>query len=227
MTATDIDLWHLHRKGDREATNSLLGRLSPYINARVSLYRDVPIPQPAIKGYAMRVALHAMDNFDPGKGTQLSTHVVNRLQRVSRYVNQNKNVARIPEHRLLRVGTYQSVHSSMGAQLGRPPSVEELADELGWTHREVQTMGSSLRSDLAASSMPESMEGRILNRGQETMHFVRGGLTPPEKQAFDHLWGFAGKPQLSVAAIAKKSNLSTDRVYRLRRETAQEIQRSL
>jgi len=224
--STDLELWHQHRKGDREATNQLLGRLSPHIDQRVALYRDVPIPEPAIKGYAMRVALHALDNFDPKAGAQLSTHVVGRLQRVSRFVNQNKNVARIPEHRLLRIGTYQSVHSSLGAQLGRPPSIEELADELGWTHREVHTMATSLRSDLAASSMPESMEGRIKDRGHETMHFVRAGLTPQEKEAFDHLWGFDGKPHLSVADIARRTNLSTDRVYRLKRETAQEIQRN-
>jgi len=227
MTATDLDLWHLHRKGDRVATNTLLGRLAPHIDQRVSLYRDVPIPEPAIRGYAMRVALHSLDNFDPKAGTQLSTHVVGRLQRVSRFVNQNKNVARIPEHRLLRVGTYQSVHSALAAQLGRPPSTEELADDLGWTHREVQTMHGSLRSDLSASSMPETMEGRIRDRGHETMHFVRGGLTPPEKSAFDHLWGFGGKPNLSVADISKRTGLSTDRVYRLKRESAQEIQRNL
>lgn len=227
MSAADLDLWHQHRKGDREATNKLLGRLSPHIDSRVSLYRDVPIPQPAIRGYATRVALHALDTYDPKAGAALPTHVVNRLQRVSRFVNQHKNVARIPEHRVLRVGTYQSVHSSLQAQLGRHPSVEELADELGWTHREVQTMGRSLRSDLAASMMPDSVEGRIKGRGTETMHFVRGGLTPQEKEAFDHLWGFGGKPQLSVADIARRTGLSTDRVYRLRRESAQEIQRNL
>jgi len=227
MTATDLDLWHQHRKGDREATNQLLGRLAPHITSRADLYQNVPIPAPAIRGYATRVALHALDTFDPKAGTQLSTHVVNRLQRVSRFVNQNKNVARIPEHRFLRVGTYQSVHSSLSAQLGRHPSMEELADDLGWTHREVQAMGASLRSDLAASSMPETMEGRIRDRGHETMHFVRGGLTPPEKDAFDHLWQFSGKPNLSVVDIAKKTGLSTDRIYRLKRESAQEIQRNL
>jgi DNA-directed RNA polymerase specialized sigma subunit len=227
MTATDLDLWHQHKQGDREATNQLLGRLAPHISSRADLYRNVPIPAPAIRGYATRVALHALDTYDPKAGTQLSTHVVNRLQRVSRFVNQNKNVARIPEHRFLRVGTYQSVHSSLSAQLGRSPSIEELSDDLGWTHREVQAMGSSLRSDLAASSMPETMEGRIRDRGHETMHFVRGGLTPPEKDAFDHLWQFSGKPNLSVAEISKRTGLSTDRIYRLKRESAQEIQRNL
>ena len=222
---SDLDLWHQHKKGDREATNTLLGRLHPHIAQRVSLYQDVPIPAPAIYGHAMRLALHSLDSFDPNAGAALSTHVVNGLQRVSRFVNQNKNVARIPEHRLLRIGTFQSVHSSMEAQLGRRPAVEELADELGWTHKEVGTMARSLRSDMSASSMPEAAEGRLKDRSHETMHFVRGGLTPPEKQAFDHLWGFSGNKQLSVNDIARRTGLSTDRVYRLRRETATDIQR--
>lgn len=221
----DLDLWKRHKTGDREATNTLLDRLRPHIDSRVSLYRDVPIPEPAIRGHALKVTLHALDTFDPNAGAALPTHVVNRLQRVSRFVNQNKNIARIPEHRLLRIGTFQSVHSSMEAQLGRKPAIEELADELGWTHKEVGTMARSLRSDLAASAMPEAAEARLKDRSHETMHFVRGGLTPQEKEAFDHLWGFAGTKQLPVNDIARKTGLTTDRIYRLRRETAGQIQR--
>lgn len=222
--AEDVALWRQHRAGDRVATNKLLRRMDPYIQKRVSLYRDVPIPRPAIEGHAKSLALHAFDTYDPKKKTELSTHVVNHLQRVSRFVNQGKNIARIPEHRVLRVGTFNSVHDSLKAQLGRPPSTEELSDELGWSHREVQTMAQSLkRRALSESAMPEGAEGRFKNRNEETLSFVRFGLTPKERSAFDNLFGYKGAPQLPVDRIAKKTGMSTDAVYRLRRRALSDV----
>jgi len=223
----ETELWRRHKQGDRQATSELLDRLKPHVDSRVSLYRDVAIPPQAIYGHAMNLTMHAIDTYDPKSGAALPTHVVNHLQRVSRFVNQNKNIARIPEHRALRVGTFQSVHSSMSAELGRQPTVEELADELGWSHKEVGTMGRSLRSDLSASAMPEAAEARFHDRTKETMYFVRGGLLPQEREAFDHLWGFDGKKHLSVSEISKRTGLSVDRVYMLRKQTAQKIQRTM
>jgi len=226
--AEELALWRQHKAGDKKATNTLLRSMEPHIQQRVSLYRDVPVPAPAILGHAKQLAIHAFDTFDPKAGTQLSTHVVNHLQRVSRFVNQGKNIARIPEHRFLRVGTFNSAHDSLNAGLGRAPSTEELADDLGWSHREVQTMAQSLKyRDLSESATPDGAEGKFRDRQTETMAFVRYGLTPVERKAFDHLFGYDGAPQLHVGEIAKKTNMSVDAVYRLRRRTAQDVRNNL
>lgn len=208
--------------------NTLLRKLDPHVQQRVSLYKGrVAIPHQAIEGHARYLALHALESFDPKAGAQVATHVVNHLQRVSRFVNQNKNIARIPEHRLLKIGTFEAVKSQLETALGRPPSMEELADELGWSHREVQVLARSLSArSLSASAMPESLEGEFGDRRQETMSFVRFGLTPLERDAFDHLYGFNGKTKLSVAETAKKTEFSPDYLYRMLRRTALDIQRN-
>lgn len=222
-----LELWHKHRAGDKGATNRLLRTMDSHIQQRVALYRDVPIPKPAILGHAKSLALHAFDTYNPKAGTQLSTHVVNHLQRVSRFVNQGKNIARIPEHRFLRIGTFNAAHDSLAAVLGRPPSTEELADDIGWSHREVQTMAQSLKQRaLSESAMPEGAEGRFVDRRTETMAFVRYGLTPVERKAFDHLFGYDKKPKLPVEEVSRMTGMSTDSLYRLRRRSADDIRRN-
>lgn len=221
------ELWDKHRRGDSGATNKLLTELDPLIQQRVALYKGrVAIPHHAIEGHAKSLALHAMETFDPKAGTQLSTHVVNHLQRVSRYVNQNKNVARIPEHRVLRVGTFESAASQLSAVLGRDPTIEELADDLGWSRQEVQTMQKSLGTrTLSASAMPDSLEGEFSDRHAETLSFVRFGLLPKERGAFDLMFGFNGKKAIHMDDVAKRTGFSTDYLYRLRRRVQQEVLR--
>lgn len=225
MVDTDLDLWKAYRKGSKDAQNELLDRMMPHIRQRSALYKDVPIPESAILGHAQRRALEAFETYDPAKGTQLSTHVVNHLQRVSRYVNQGKNIARIPEPRFLQLNLYQSTYDSLTATHGRPPSLEEMSDALHWTPQQVQSMERSLKQRaLAASAMPEMAEDQPRDRMHETLSFVRFGLKPDEKEAFDHFFGHNGKPILGMPEIAKRTGLSVDKLYRLKQRTTQEVQ---
>lgn len=221
----ELSLWERHKVGESAATNELLRYVMPHINNRVSYYRDVPIPNPALHGEAMKMAIHSFDTWDPKRGARLATNTVTSLQRMSRFVTQNKNIARIPEHRAVKIGTFLHVKNALEFEIGRPPSPEELADELSWSVKEVRETNSSMRKDLSESGMPEAALGAVQDRQKETMHFVRYGLTPPERTVFDHHFGFDGVKQLSVEQIAKKVGKSPDWVYRVRRKSIADIQR--
>jgi len=229
MTMTDPlhDLWKRYRSGDKAAANQILTAVDPHIKQRVALYKGrVAVPHYAIEGHAKDLVLHALDTFDPKAGTQVTTHIVNHLQRVSRYVNQNKNVARIPEHRALRVGAFESARAQLAAVMGREPTPEELADDLGWSRQEVQTMTASVGArTLSASAMPDTLEGDFSNRQRETMSFVRHGLLPNEREAFDRMFGFNGRQPQHMNDVSKATGLSVDYLYRLRRRIQQEMLR--
>lgn len=221
----EIELWKQHKAGNSTATNELLRHVMPHVNSRVSYYRDVPIPSPALQGEAMKMAIHSFDTWDPKRGARLATNTVTSLQRMSRFVTQNKNIARIPEHRAAKIGTFLHVRNALESELQRAPSPEELADELSWSVKEVRETNNSMRKDLSESGMPEAALGAVQDRQKETMHFVRHGLTPPERTVFDHHFGFGGAKQMSVDQIAKKVGKSPDWVYRVRRKTIADIQR--
>lgn len=221
----ELDYWKRHKSGDTSATNALLRHVMPHVKSRVSYYRDVPIPNPALHGEAMKMAIHSFDTWDPKRGARLATNTVTSLQRMSRFVTQNKNIARIPEHRAAKIGTFLHVRKALESELGRPPSPEELADELSWSVKEVRDTNSAMRKDLSESGMPEAALGAVRDRQKETMQFVRYGLTPQERKVFDHHFGFGGVRQLSVNDIAKKVNKSPDWVYRVRRKVIADIQR--
>ena len=126
----ELAVWRQSRGGDIHATRALLRSVMPYVQKRVSRYRDVPIPYPALYGEATKMALSSFQSWDPSRGARLGTHVVTQLQRMNRFVQQNKNIARIPEHRIVKIGGFLHVKDALAAELGRAPSPEELADEL-------------------------------------------------------------------------------------------------
>lgn len=221
----ELDLWRKARTGNAQATRSLLQSVMPHVHKRVSRYRDVPIPAPALYGEATKMALSSFQNWDPSRGARLGTHVVTSLQRMNRFVSQNKNVARIPEHRAVKIGGYLHVRDALAAELGRQPSPEEMADELAWPVKEVRHIAASMRSDLSESGMPEAALAQQEGRQKETMNFVRYGLTPPERKVFDAYFQGSQKTPPSVTSLANKTNKSEDWVYRVRRRLIHDIKR--
>jgi len=224
----ELDLWKKSRAGDAKATQALLRSVMPHVHKRVSRYRDVPIPQPALYGEATKMALSSLQNWDPARGARLGTHVVTSLQRMNRFVTQNKNVARIPEHRAVKIGGFLNVRNALEAELGRPPSPEELADELAWPVKEVRHIAASMRKDLSESGMPEAALQHHRDRQKETSQFIRYSLTPPERKVFDSYFGKIGKKTGKpppVSSVAKKVGKSEDWVYRVRRRLISDIKR--
>ena len=176
-----------------------------------------PVPQPAVVGFGQTLALQALDSYKPQKAG-LRTHLENNLRGMSRFVNQNKNVARIPEHRALKVSAYKNAVQRLGVELGHKPSQMEIADELSWPLRDVQQMEISLRGAVAESEAFESSQKVFHDRFNERLEFARFVMSPKDKQIVDHLYGLHGKPQLSVAATAAQVGVSPSKVYAVRQK---------
>ncbi len=221
----ELDLWNKSKSGDRDASKSLLRSVMPHVHKRVSRYRDVPIPAPALYGEATKMALTAIQNWDPTRGARLGTHTVTQLQRMNRFVSQNKNIARIPEHRAVKIGGFLHTRDALSAELGRAPSPEEMADELSWPVKEVRATAASMRKDLSESGMPEAALAQMNDRQKETMNFVRFSLTHPEQKVFDSYFVTTIGKAPSVTSVAKNTGKSEDWVYRVRRRLVNDIKR--
>lgn len=195
--------------------NAFLRAANPFIESRAAIYKAAPVPQPAVIGHGQMLALQALDSYKPTRAG-LRTHLENNLKGLSRYVNQHKNVARIPEHRSLKVSAYKNAVQRLSVELGHKPSPMEIADELRWPHKDVVTMERSLRGALAESEAFESSMKVYNDRYQERLEFARFALAPKDKRIVDYLYGLHGKPQLSVAATAAKTHVSTSKVYAIR-----------
>lgn len=226
----DDDLVRKAKHGDSHAINELIRMNRDLIDVKVGNYRKAPVPAAAVEGEALSLFLTALEKYDPASGANFRTYFEHMLRGLNRYVNSNKNIARIPENKFLRMRHYMSLRSLLVAQYNRQPTIDELSDELGWSKTDVAAMEQALKQkDLAAFDFEEQGKAKQLeSRLYETSEFLYASLTPQEKQIYDYSLGSHGKPVItSVSDLAKKTGLSTDQVYKIRRQLTERISRHL
>lgn len=223
---TDASLVAKAKTGDQPAFNELLRRHNDLLNHKANAFRRSPIPVSVFHAHAMQLAHNAVNRFDPKSGVQFRTFLDSTI-RLNRFATQNKNVARIPEHRALLIGRYKAAREMIAGTVDREPTPAELAEYLGWSVADAVRMEQALsRRDLAASSMEFDQVSNVGDRVSETVDFLYFELSPEEQLVFDYSLGKHGKKRLdSVAAISKQTGLTADRVYAVKRKLAQRIAR--
>lgn len=220
------DLLKRAKAGDPIAKNELIQRYRPMLRHKIRAYSRAPVPQAALQGEAMRLLLHAIDRYDPAKGVKFKTFLDHNLRGLYRYTARAKNVARIPEHQTLQISRFKNVKSILESKKGREPTAHEVADALAWSPAQVTKMETALnRRDIAASGI-EAMHGkeRLEEKMEDLMEYEYFEMMPEEKLVFDYTLGKHGKPKLrDVKSISRRTGLSTDKVYEIKRNIAQKI----
>lgn len=221
----ELALWKDWKKtGDQRALGQLITSVQPIIGMTAKRFQSVPLPPAAIRGEAMKQAVKAFETFDPKAGASLGTHVTNYMQKVNRFVYEHQNVGRIPEHRIVQVGTFNKVKSELKSKLGREASAAEVGDELNWSLPEVERMEVELRREMPESAgMDSDFSFTSTSDAQKVLGFIYYELSPREKVVFEHLTGWAGKPKLSEAETAKAVGASLARVKKLKARIAEKI----
>lgn len=94
--------------------------------------------------------MKAIDKFDPSKGLKLSTYSsfwikeqINRL-----ILNTSRNI-RIPIHKQENYGKYIRVNNKLSNELGRNPTFEELAYEMGCSVEEVKEYNNIIKDTVS------------------------------------------------------------------------------
>ena len=140
----DLALWRRWKSHPTDVhASALLAQVSPLIQREASKWAGT-LARPLLDTEGKRLAMQAFHSFDPSRGAQLGTHVVNQLQKMSRLSYSNQNVARLPENKMLKYHAYNLGHSTLQDELGRAPTADELADDLAWSLKHLE----SFRKDI-------------------------------------------------------------------------------
>ena len=126
---TDASLVAKAKGGDTPSFIKLIERHSDLIDKKAQGYASAPVPQSVIKAQAIKIAKEVIDRYDPSSAANFRTFLESNL-RLSRFVNQTKNVARIPEHRSLILSRYAFTKEVLRVDKDREPTTTEMADAL-------------------------------------------------------------------------------------------------
>jgi DNA-directed RNA polymerase sigma subunit (sigma70/sigma32) len=131
---------------------------------------------------------------------------------MSRLSYTHQNIARLPENKMLLYHSYNVAHSDLADAHGRSPSVDELADKLGWPVHKIEEYRTSIgrKEKLESGGLFDTGSAGLYDddKQEHTVDFIHHGLTPPQKVMFEHLTGYGGAEVLPNHAIQKKLDMT-------------------
>lgn len=224
----DIRLWHAYNDNPSQMTlTPLMKSLEPLIQSQVSKWHGA-VARPVLEARARVLALEAIKSFDPSMGNALSTHVTNRLQKLSRTVYTHQDAVRVPEHRKLKVMAYMRAQQELMDVNGREPSSDELRDHLRWSPKMLQVVESSMGSELVESEdvgagLFETTSIWDQNTNDAMVDMIVFDLPPDEKMIYEHTTGYGGKPILSNTELAAKLGINQSQLSYKKRKLVEKI----
>jgi len=207
------ELYNQWRKDPtNENMQKIIEKARPIIYSEINKWSKGLSPE-LLMPKAEAQVVKAIKTYKPSSGTAITTHIVNYLQSLSRIPYTYQAVVRLPEYKLSKKFEFDRVQKELFMDLGRDPTVDELAERLKWSRGAVAEM---VKKSIKGES-PESVELPMFQHGSSIdVDYIYHGLDPVQQKVFQFSTGYMGSPQLSTKDIAKRLRLSEPQVYRIK-----------
>lgn len=197
---SELALYHAFKKDAGPSTFQPLYRsFKPFIAkaARGNIVGS-PLPASAHMAQAAQSFYDALRTFNPSKGS-LHTHVYTTVKEKGKRLNYKyMNIGYIPEARITKYQLFQNTIQMLKDTLGREPSTNEIADELKWSPKMVETLRSEIRKDYVMDEiMSEAHPFAHSDKAMEMFHDLHPTLIPPHQLVLEYAQGMYGRPQLN------------------------------
>jgi len=131
-------LLRYHRDGDGAARDELVKRLLPLAKRMARRYRRSEEPLDDLVQVATLGLIKAIDRFDPARETAFSSYAVpTMLGELKRYFRDNGWAVHVPRGMQERVMAVDSAVKALSRELGRSPSVAEIAKAIDLSPEQV------------------------------------------------------------------------------------------
>jgi DNA-directed RNA polymerase specialized sigma subunit len=204
----------------------LFKNINPLIHHAITPLKGA-ISDNVLEAEAKLQAMKAFKTYDPNKDTKLSTHVMNHLQKVNRVVYNNMELLSVPEQRRIKFKNFEAVSSNLEEDLGRPPSVAELAEALNWSQAEVMRHKSESWKELSSSNPNVSDMGLHDDPNSTLVSYVYNDLSPQHKTIFEMSTGYGGTKEHTNPEIMKKLKLTQGQLSYAKTKIKETLQKAM
>ncbi|CAN5203738.1 RNA polymerase sigma factor RpoD [soil metagenome] len=190
--------------------------------------------------------MKAVERFDPNKGGKLSTYAAWWIkQSIKRALANQSKTIRLPVHMVDKISKMRRVSMSMSEELGREPTDDELAEEIGIDRGKLsQLKAASMRPaslDAPISEDDNTEFGEIIGdeRAQtpleqlahKNMHGQLDGLLEVlderEHKIIDARFGLNGEKPKTLEEVGQEFGVTRERIRQLQNIALKKLRRAL
>lgn len=190
--------------------------------------------------------MKAVERFDPEKGGKLSTYAAWWIkQSIKRSLANQSKTIRLPVHMVDKIARMRRIASMLTEALGREPSDEELATELGLPRQKVAmlkqaalrptsldspvnegeaTEYSDIIGDEAASNPLDQLADQDL---QDQLGDLLGILDERERRIIDGRFGLNGLKPMLLEDVGREFGVSRERIRQIQNSALNKMRRAL
>ncbi len=230
----EIELAARIKKGDKKAREQMIKANLRLVVKIARDYEGIGLPLLDLISEGNIGLMKAVERFDPKKGGKLSTYgswwIKQAIKRA--LANQSKTI-RLPVHLVDKISKMRRVGMKLQEELGREPTDDEVADELGMTAARVRQMRlaairpasldapigddesnnfADVVEDENASSPYENLEDKTVNGMLQDM--VRN-LDDREATILRYRFGLDGGTEKTLEEVGVKFGVTRERVRQI------------
>ena len=244
--ADEIRLAAKIKKGDKEA-RSLMIRSNLRLVVKIAHdYSNLGLPLLDLISEGNIGLMKAVERFDPAKGGKLSTYAAWWIkQSIKRALANQSKTIRLPVHLVDKISKMRRVSLQMSEELGREPTDEELAEEVGLSLSKVSQLKTvSIRPaslDAPISDDDSTEFGEIVGdeEAQTPFEMLRDQnlrsevsdliavLDEREKKIIFSRFGLDGGRPKTLEEVGKKFGVTRERIRQLQNIALLKLRRAL
>lgn len=242
----EIELAAKIRNGDRKARALMISSNLRLVVTIAQDYANLGLPILDVISEGNIGLMTAVDRFDPSKGAKLSTYAGWWIrQSIKRALSNQSKTIRLPVHLGDKISKMRRVALQMSEELGREPTDDELAEEVGIASAKVSQLKTasirpaSLEAPISDDDLTEFGESVGDEEARTPFELLRdkdlqknvGGLLEVldarEKKIISQRFGFDGGARKTLNEVGKKLGVSRERIRQLENIALSKLRRAL
>ena len=187
--------------------------------------------------------IKAVERFSPDRDTRFSTYATWWIrQSIERAVANQSRIVRLPVHVASDLGRLMRAAKAMKQNLGREPTIDEIAEEMSVGPQDVHNLMELLRKSYSienslsedgyalldvirdeSSDRPFSLIDQF-ERVTEIESWLKT-LTPTERRVISYRYGLGGQEAMTLDAIGKILGVTRERVRQIENKSLLKLRR--
>jgi RNA polymerase primary sigma factor len=237
----EVELSQRIEQGDAEAKERMINSNLRLVVSLAKKYQGNDLPLLDLIQEGILGLIRATEKFDWRRGYKFSTYATFWIrQAIQRGIANKARTIRIPVHIGQRERKIARVQRELQAELGRPPSDEEVAAEAEVTVPEIEEIRDAARAvtsldkpigeegeaafgDIMPSDDPEPEEEVEVSLRAEALHRALDQLPDRERQVVKLRFGVNGDDPTPLRETGRRMGLSPERVRQLEQKALKRL----